>query len=261
MKLSVSYNFFNGEEHLEASVRSIRESVDYITVVYQEKSNSGEPISKEALNVLKRLKELKLVDKLYNYKPNFKKTRAQNELKKRKIGLWLAILKRCTHFFTMDADEFYRKEELEYAKQYIIKNKIASSSVSTFFHLRSVEWRALDSTNCSFITAISWRTKIGGNIYPVINIDPTRKVLPLEESHYHFSVDEVAMYHMNFVRKDKMRSKLNNTSTTDVDFLRKIEYNINSWKPGDIFLFPNKGEFTMEKVDNEFNTFYGERLS
>lgn len=260
MKLSVSYNFFNGEEHLEASVRSIRDSVDYITIVYQRISNAGEPISPEALEVLKRLKELKLVDRLYDYKPDLSKPRFYNELRKRKIGLWLAILKRCTHFFTMDADEFYRKNELEFAKQYIEENNIASSSVSSFFHLKSVEWRAKDTTNCSFITRISWRTKIGGTEYAISNVDSTRKVQPLKDRHYHFNDNEVAMYHMNFVRKDKMESKLKNTTTTNTDFLRQIEYNIQTWRPGDIFPFPNKGEFKMEKVENEFSTFFGEKL-
>ena len=57
-----------------------------------------------------------------------------------------------------------------------------------------------------------------------------------------------------------MESKLKNTTTTNTDFLRQIEYNIQTWRPGDIFPFPNKGEFKMEKVENEFNTFFGEKL-
>lgn len=260
MKLSVSYNFFNGEEHLEASVRSIRESVDYITVVYQKVSNTGEPISKEALETLQRLKDLQLVNRLYHYKPNLKKTRFENELKKRKIGLWLALLKGCTHYFTMDADEFYRKNELEYAKQYIEEKNIQSSSVSSFFHLRSAEWRAKDLTNCAFITRISWRTRIGQIDYPIGLVDSTRKLMTKRGSHYHFDDNEVSMYHMNFVRKDKMKSKLKNTTTTDISFLQAIEKNINTWKPGELFDFPKKGMFTMIKVENEFNTFLGEQL-
>lgn len=263
MKLSVCYNFFNGEEHLEASIRSVRQSVDYITVVYQKVSNAGEPISEEVLATLQRLKDLKLVDKFYNYKPKLNKQRSYNELRKRKIGLWLAILNRCTHFFTMDADEFYRREELDYAKRYIKEHNISSSSVSSFFHLRSVKWRAKDTTNCAFITRISWRTRIGlqpNRPYPTPSIDPTRELHPLKRNHYHFTEQEVAMYHMNFVRKDKMESKLKNTSTTNTDFLRQIEHNINSWQPGDIFSFPNKGDFEMQKVENEFNTFAGEKL-
>ena len=34
MKLGVSYNLFDGEELLESSIKSIRDNVDYVSVVY-----------------------------------------------------------------------------------------------------------------------------------------------------------------------------------------------------------------------------------
>ena len=40
--LGVSYNVFDGEEHLENSILCIRENVDFICVVYQVTSNYGE---------------------------------------------------------------------------------------------------------------------------------------------------------------------------------------------------------------------------
>ena len=112
--------------------------------------------------------------------------------------------------------------------------------------------------------------------YPIPNVDPTRTISLKKEKglrrllaklklpnlicakkikHYHFCEKEVAMYHMNFVRKDKMRSKLSNTSTTNREFLEKIERNVNSWVPGMEFVFPGKGSYYFEKVENEFNTF------
>ena len=45
MNLGVSYNFFNGEEHLLASIKSIRDSVDFVCLVYQNISNKGNNIS------------------------------------------------------------------------------------------------------------------------------------------------------------------------------------------------------------------------
>ncbi len=42
MKLGVSYNLFDGEELLEKSILSIRENVDYISVVFQMVSNLGD---------------------------------------------------------------------------------------------------------------------------------------------------------------------------------------------------------------------------
>ena len=41
MKLGVSYNVFDGEELLESSIKSIRDNVDHISVVYQTISNFG----------------------------------------------------------------------------------------------------------------------------------------------------------------------------------------------------------------------------
>lgn len=99
MKLSVSYNFFNGEEHLESSIQSIRNSVDYITIVFQSTSNSGNKISTEALDALNDIRSKKLVDKIIDFSPDFSKTRQTNELAKRKIGLDEALHRRCTHFF------------------------------------------------------------------------------------------------------------------------------------------------------------------
>ena len=37
MKLGIAYNLFDGEELLEASVKSVRGCADYICVIYQKK--------------------------------------------------------------------------------------------------------------------------------------------------------------------------------------------------------------------------------
>ena len=66
MILSASYNFYNGEEHLKASLQSIRNQVDYITIVYQKQSNAGNPISDEALTILHDVKKKNYVTNLLN---------------------------------------------------------------------------------------------------------------------------------------------------------------------------------------------------
>lgn len=91
MILSASYNFYNGEEHLKASLQSIRNQVDYITIVYQKQSNAGNPISDEALTILHDAKKEKLCDKLIEFTPNLNKARQENELEKRRIGLQAAL--------------------------------------------------------------------------------------------------------------------------------------------------------------------------
>ena len=52
MKLGISYNLFDGEELLEYSINSVRDSCDHINVVYQKISNWGEPCSKDLEDIL-----------------------------------------------------------------------------------------------------------------------------------------------------------------------------------------------------------------
>ena len=223
MILSASYNFYNGEEHLKASLQSIRNQVDYITIVYQKQSNAGNPISDEALTILHDVKKEKLCDKLIEFTPNLNKARQENELEKRRIGLQAALRKKCSHFFTIDADEFYREKELKYAKDYIEKNRILATSCCSFFHLKRPIYRSKDITCCSFITKLSKEITIGGDYY-IPYIDPTRSLKHTHKTvtnkflqffskreieHHHFNEDIVAMYHMNFVRKDNLKRKAN----------------------------------------------------
>lgn len=132
MKLSASYNFFNGEEHLIPSIKSIRNSVDFISIVYQKTSNSGNYASQCALDTLSDIRAGKLADNIIEFHPDFSVARQQNELKKRTIGLETALRNKCTHFFTMDADEFYRTEEFTWAKDYIKRNRVMSFEVVRF---------------------------------------------------------------------------------------------------------------------------------
>jgi len=263
MFLSCSYNFFNGEEHLIPSINSIRNSVDYITIVYQKTSNRGETISEYALDVISDIKQKKLCDDVYEYTPDLSAPPPYNETAKRKIGLSMALKKKCSHFFSMDADEFYDEKQMKYAKDFIDKNKIIRSYCHSFMHLKSPRFRALDTTNVCFITKINKNSEIGNYRSYVDMVDPTRRIKTKEsffdqlfsKKFYMFSTDEISMYHMNFVRKDKMKSKLSNTSTSNKQFLEDIKNSIDCWTPGNKFLFPGKGEFYFTEVSNVFETY------
>lgn len=263
MFLSCSYNFFNGEEHLIASLKSVRNNIDYITLVYQLKSNKGSPISKDALEAISYAKNNKLIDNLYIYTPNFSISPQENERNKRIIGLELAKSKGCTHFFSIDADEFYYDQELKFAKDFIEKNKIEKTFCHSYMHLKSPRYRCLDTTNVCFINKINRSSQIGNFPCTIPYVDPTRIIYTkqgvisrlFKKDVHLFSTNQIAMYHMNFVRADNLKSKLNNTSTNDTNFLATIKTNVENWKPGDIFSFPGKGEFCFSEVKNDFNTF------
>ena len=65
MILGVSYNIFDGEEVLEGSIKQIRDQVDFISVVYQTKSNFGNTADSNLVPLLENLKSRGLIDKLY----------------------------------------------------------------------------------------------------------------------------------------------------------------------------------------------------
>lgn len=255
MILSVSYNFYNGEEHLVKSIESIRNNVEHISIVYQEISNRGEKCSKQAEEVMSKIIENKLVDEVYFYNPDLSLQPQHNEIKKRIIGLEIAKKAKATHFFTMDSDEFYRNEEFKNARQKIIEEKITSSSVNSFLHVRRPIYRGKDNTKVAFITEIQNLIKLGSHNYPVAQVDPTRQIWIPKRNHYHFLESEISMYHMNLVRKD-LRQKLNNSSTTNKNFLDLVYRSVNEWKEDDKFFeFPRKGKIKIEISDNEFNTY------
>ena len=57
MKIGISYNLFDGEELLESSIKSIRNNVEYVSVVYQTISNFGNPCNEGLVPLLESLKE------------------------------------------------------------------------------------------------------------------------------------------------------------------------------------------------------------
>lgn len=258
MKLAAIYNFFNGEEHLISSLRSIRKNCSYVCVVAQRTSNIGQSITQDAIDCLEQASAQGLVDDVIWFQPDLGVTARKNELQKRSIGLARARQKKCSHFFSMDADEFYRGPELEFAKTFIQENNLNSTSVSSFFHVKRPKFRFSDTTNVAFITKIGFFTKLGAGSYPIGNIDSTRKVRQYYRRHHHFDASDIAMYHMNLVRKN-LGSKLANTSTTDRNFLDAVRASTEAYAGQDTFNFPNKGDFTVINAENEFNTFDPER--
>lgn len=126
-KWGVSYSVFDGIELLEHSIKSIRNNVDYINVVYSDISWYGNKSNEDILSVLKDLKIKNLINEIIYYKPDLKISAFTNELNKRNLGLKFAKKAKVDYFMTMDVDEFYLQNEVEIAKQYIVKNNITHS--------------------------------------------------------------------------------------------------------------------------------------
>lgn len=253
MKFGVSYNIFNGEELLEASIKSIRESVDYVSVVYQTTSNHGNECSEELVPLLNKLKEDGIVDILFEYKPDKSLAPKVNELKKRNIGLLLSKRNGCDYHMAMDSDEFYVKEELEFVKKDIVDNDIDATACQMTTYYKSGSYRV--DPKEEYYVSLFFKIQKGVEYelnaeFPVL-VDPSRKMKPTHFKSY--NRDEIEMYHMSYVRDD-IRSKVSNASSRsqawDVDSF--VDYYV-SWEYPMKAKWPDGREFDIMEVENKFN--------
>lgn len=254
MKVGVSYNLFDGEELLEGSIKSIRESVDYVSVVYQTVSNFGEPANDRLVPLLKKLKEEGLIDELFEFKPSVNKGGHHNELNKRNIGIALSQGAGCTHHMSMDSDEYYVKEQFEFMKKTMLEGDFDSSACQMVTYYKEFIYR-LEPKEEYFVTGLHKINIASKYLYaynfPVL-VDPTRRVVP--GKFRKFEREEIEMHHMSYIRDD-IRKKLNNSSARgnfrDID---RLVNRYESWE------FPQKAllggtpdkESDIVKVDNKF---------
>eukprot|EP01121_Diplochlamys_sp_Union-15-3_P000135 TRINITY_DN10122_c0_g1_i1.p1 TRINITY_DN10122_c0_g1~~TRINITY_DN10122_c0_g1_i1.p1 ORF type:complete len:326 (+),score=18.81 TRINITY_DN10122_c0_g1_i1:63-1040(+) len=279
MKLGACYN-----KLLETSILSIKDNVDYIVVVYQTISNFGHPASPHLEEFLNYLVHRGLVNELVKYEPRLfsneeKKANISNsvspeaiggpletignqflnELTKREIGRLKCYENGCTHFISMDADEYYLKEELRNAKELVLANNYDATAcrMRVFFKEPIYEFFPYDNMNSvPLIYKIDPKKAFKiAHPYPVV-LDPTRCVEGYT-NFYHFQRAEIEMYHMSFVRKN-IEKKLVNVSNranygNTTTFLEKWKY----WTPemGALHPHPYIGKIFKEIkiVENFFN--------
>ena len=288
MKLGVGYNVFDGEELLESSIHSIRNMVDYIVVVYQKTSNFGEQCSNELLPLLQQLKNSGLVNELVEYQPRIftpaekmemsSKYSNQipqgkpemigdqfiNELTKREIGRQKCMEQNCTHFMTMDTDEYYLEEQFRRIKEDIIVNDYEGTFCKMRYYFKSSQYEMmpLEEVNyVPFIYKIKPESKFYlAHPYPVL-CDPTRVMKNISLIRI-YDRNELEMHHMSFVRRD-IRKKILNTSNRGnygggkmeevLQFIREFQ----QWTPDKPLIHPHshfKNSFNrVEQRDNIFN--------
>ncbi|MGN1152817.1 MAG: hypothetical protein ACI4S3_02215 [Candidatus Gastranaerophilaceae bacterium] len=217
IKWGVSYSVFDGEELLEASIKSIRNQVDYVNVVYQTKSWYGNEASPDLLSILYKLKNEGLIDELIEYVPNYSLPAGVQEKEKRNLGLKHAINSNVNYFMTMDCDEFYEENDMIEAKEFILENKITNSYCLQYKYLEKPTKR-----NINFVGYVGFFFKINKDSYigedsdkPCI-IDPTRVVV-YEDTKRYFVLRHLKMHHMELVRKDLNKKVINSS------FGKKIE--------------------------------------
>ena len=272
MKLGISYNLFDGEELLESSIKSVRNEAFHINVVYQTTSYYGNKTENNVEKLLLKLKEKGLIDEIYYYDKDFSKTQKHYyEREKRDIGLKIAKEFGCTHFLSMDVDEFYEETQLRFAKQFIEQNKIKTSAVSILEYLKHPQYRFVNSytftpqDNYNFYVPFIMKInkilpqKHSGKFYPCV-VDPSRS-LNNKQKFYLFSKQDIVMHHMSTVRKNLHKKYANsNLNLGDEKILKEIQeikedvlnwdFENNRLGNSNYSIFRKK---LIEKVDNKFN--------
>lgn len=268
MKLGVAYNFFDGEEILPYSIRSIRDQVDYICLIYQETSNWGNQITKEALSTIGHLKAVHLINEIIHFKPQLGLEAAANETRKRNIGLEACKRNKCTHYLCMDADELYFKDQFTTAKREMDTSNQVASFCTFVNYFKKPTYQAVDKrpmilttksagvrTSIPFIFKIIPKLKHvlrGYNVGFELTIDPTRMLLPMRR-YRRFTPNELLMQHMSWVRKDIRSKVLNSSCRANKAFANSMKQAIrlfSNWEPGGKMPFAPR---EIREVDNYFN--------
>ena len=212
MKLAVGYVVFDGLETLEASIRSIRECVDIVIVSYQTVSWGNTQCSPLLLPTLQRLKEEGLIDEIMEFTkfvpsslttPNDVIFAKRYECDKRQSCLDRALELGATHYTSMDADEFYIKEQFEEAKRQIIQDKLQATAVRYINYLTPTLHQGYSRFKVPFIYEIGPRSRHHSCQFMFSDIDPTRGIT--DDSYTRsrvFERDVITMHHMEMVRED-----------------------------------------------------------
>lgn len=212
MKLAAGYIVFDGLETLEQSIRSIRESVDLVIVSFQQVSWGNTKCSDKLIPTLSALKKSGLIDEIMeftNFVPSSLVTpeevlRAKSyETIKRQTTLAKALELGATHYLSMDADEFYIKDQFDEAKRQIEQDGLHATAVRYINYVTPTLHQGLSRFRVPFIYQIGPKSRHNSVQFMFSDIDPTRGIS--DDSHSRarvFSSDVIVMHHMEMVRKD-----------------------------------------------------------
>lgn len=233
---------------------SIRDSVDYISLVVQYVSNNYRDAPEKLFEVLKEIRTLGLVNDIIEYTPTDQLPQL-NEYQKRVIGFNSARDNGINYFATMDADEYYFSYQLNQAKRFLVSNSISCAIVPTFLHIKRPIYRSKlrDNTDVCFFTRIDHTTSLTFGTPFIANVDPTRRITTSDKNFYFFKENELAMMHMNLVRQDHLKSKLMNTpSSKNTKFIKAVKKAYDTWEYGSLLKFPGKPAMEIIKIQDFF---------
>ena len=260
-KLGYMINSFDASEHLESIITEIRSELDYVGAIWQKKSYWKNPMAKEDMNELHRLKEMGLIDELIEFKPNYDKYAREQECEKRNMGMDVAQSAGCSHVMSVDADEYYDIDQFRYAKDKINREGHVITYCSYVNYFRDFEHYLVYPFRpfVPFIHSTFFRYTYNG---PAPGpTDPTRRINnPLDLGTYLFEDDEIRMAHAAWIRKD-IRKKLINWSAKNhfkSSLIDDAVKRFHTWEEGDpaIMLFNVPGnEVTVKLLSPRIHKF------
>lgn len=257
MKLGLSYNVFDGEELLPFSIDAIRSQVDYLSLVFQPTSYFGESAAEHVLPGLIRLKEAGLVDEIVTFHNDLNLSSYQNEVAARNKGRLASLSNGCSHHITIDVDEFYKADEVSFAKRVVEDGDFDVSVVSMEIYFKSPQFKVVPCQNLkvTFIQKAAHELAIdAGMPFP---LDKTRQPRTHQKCRL-FSPEEITMHHMSYVRKD-MAKKMRNSSNRPY-YGAKFVSKVDTYEVGQkVRLLPDYKTRTTVLVDNAFGINIGEQ--
>jgi len=251
MKLGICYMVFDGEELLEFAIKSIRGSIEFISVTYQTTSYFGNPASPELLPLLERLKSQGLIDNLIFFEPDLSIHHKQNELRLRNIGLEASRNAGCTHHISADVDEFYKADQLEFAKKVMDEGDYDFSVANSMNYYKEPTFLVTPNQNLlvAFIHPVDNEYEINKD-FP-FKIEITRRFVKYDRYKI-FDKDEFTIHHMSYVRKD-IRKKFANSDNGQFYKIEKFMQNFNTYKVGGrVCLLPDFLNRKTVLVENTF---------
>ena len=216
-KFGVSYNVFDGVELLEDSINHIRSVVDHISIIFQTTSYYGEKLTEEEINTVKSLKNRGLVDDLVYFKLDKSISIHQNQINKRNHGKRLAQSRGCTHYMTLDCDEFYTTEEFKKLVDLHRSNPNIITYLPLVAYYKDTQYLIDSSQYMDGDLYVSGFFPVNYdlimNFQCNVKVDPTRKV-GVKENNLINILDKsfIKMHHLSYVRKDIFKKIYNAAS-------------------------------------------------
>lgn len=260
-RLALTINAFDASELLETLISEIRDQVDWVAAIYQEKSYWGNPMDPVDFDELNRLKSIGLINELIKFEPDYLKYARVQETEKRNMGIKMMKDRGYSHILNIDADELYDKDQFKEAKKLINEKGWPITYWSYVNYYRDFEHYLIYPFR-PFVNGIhsTYFTYTYNGPAPGPT-DPTRRILnPMNIGTYLFPDEVIRMAHGAWIRKN-IRKKLENWSAKDhfdTSLIDKAVYQYENWKEGDnaimLFNVPNNNVY-VKKLDVRIHKF------